>query len=272
MIAHSHTSECLQNYARSLPEPDKKDFLIGKIAMSINMENFTQNKTVNEFLSEFLKLLETKKSIILHLKKQTDRDNRLERGSSFLTMLDKGIDVIKSIQFKSVDDLGSVKKLRETELFFLETDGLKEFKFQDYKLQINPIFLMYVEIEMQLDILDRKALHLLYRGYRLTGEKASWIVINLHNLNDWYFNEKIIEYDFYKSEALELIHDAQSLSKHSVYEKILANLLLLILTLGTAFVFNKAVNGHFLFFQKTVGAEQFDAISKILSAVNQLSP
>lgn len=186
-------------------------------------------------------------------------------------MLDNGINRIKNIQFKSVDDLDSVKKLRETELFFLKTDALKEFKFQDYKLQINPIFLIYAEIEVQLDIVDRKALDLLYRGYSLTGKEVRWIVIDLRNLNNWYFNEKKIDYDFYKSRSLKYIHDAQSLSNHSVYKKILANVLLLVLTLGTAFVFNRAINGHFLFFQKTVGAEQFDAISKILLTANPLS-
>jgi len=66
------------------------------------------------------------------------------------------------------------------------------------------------------------------------------------------------------------------LEQHRGYKKLLGNLILLILTLGIAFIINKfiinkALNDHFLFFQKTDSAKQLDGISQLVSE-NYLSP
>ena len=79
--------------------------------------------------------------------------------------------------------LNSVKILRETELLFLKTDSLSEFKFPDYQSNISPDFLIYADIEIQLDVLDKKALELLHRGHTLVGTEASWVVLFLRNSN-----------------------------------------------------------------------------------------
>lgn len=171
--------------------------------------------------------------------------------------------------FKSVHDFDSVKKFREAELFFSKNDVLKDFKFPEYQSHINPAFLMYVEIEIQLDALDKKALELLHCGYKSAGEEASWIVFNLRNLNQWFFQENRIDFDDYRSRSIEVIHQNRSkLDQHRGYKKLLGNLILLILTLGTAFIVNKAFNGHFLFFQKTDSAEQLDNLNQTVHRIH----
>ena len=192
-----------------------------------------------------------------------------------LKALNKGIDVLMSliIDFESVDDFNSVKKLREAELFFSKNDVLKSFTFSNYKSQINPVFQAYVDIEIQLDALFKKSADLFYRGHHLAGHEAKGLVSDLKNLNRWYFEEKRMDYDDYQSEALYIIQKARSeLEKHRGYKKLLGNLTVLILTLGTAFIVNKALNGHYLFFQKTDSAKQLDKISQTLDSVSDLLP
>lgn len=181
----------------------------------------------------------------------------------------EGIVILEKIPFQSVDDFISVKKLREIELFFSKNDVLKDFKFPAYQSHINPAFLMYVEIEIQLDAFDRKALDLLHRGYKSAGEEASWIVFNLRNLNQWFFQENRIDYDDYRFRSIEIIHQNRSeLDQHRGFKKILGNLILLIVTLGTFFIANKAVNGHFLFFQKTNSAEKLDQLEQTVHRIH----
>lgn len=187
--------------------------------------------------------------------------------------IDKGITTLEKLKFTSVDDFNSIKKLREAELFFLENEGLKKFKFPDYKSYISPSFIKYVEIELELDKFAKKALDLSYRGHNLAAREADTIVSRLRDLNHWHFNKRRIGYYDYKFRALEIINEGRpELEKHRGYKMLLGNLILLISTIGTAFIGNKAVNGHFLFFQKTESAKQLDEISQTLIAANQLSP
>lgn len=245
--------------------------------MTTNNETIKKNEAVKEFLAEFLEKLEIERKITLHrekILKKKNKMNRLAREIVHLESINLGMQSIKNIKFESVDNIDSVKKLKKAELFFSKTyfKFLENFKFSYCTSKISPDFLTYADIEIQLDAFDRKALDLLHRGCSLEGKEASWVIINLRNLNEWYFIDKKIEADFYKSRALELIRHAQPILDHSVYEKILGNLIVLILTVGTAFVYNKAVNGHFLFFQKTDSAKQLDTISQTVAAVKYLSP
>lgn len=181
----------------------------------------------------------------------------------------EGIRILEAIQFKSVIDLVSIKKLRETELFFAKNDVLKVFKFLEYQSQINPALLIYVEIEIQLDNFDRKALALLHRGYNVAGTEASWIVFNLRNLNQWFFQENRINYDDYRSRAIQIITQNRSqLDQHRGYKKILGNLILLIITLGTVFIANKAINGDFFFFQKTESSKQLNQLEQMIHRIH----
>ena len=187
--------------------------------------------------------------------------------------INKGIAILEKIKFASADDFNSVKKLKEAELFFLKKDGLKAFKFPDYKSQINPMLLTYADIDIQLDVLSKKSEELLCRNPNLAAWEAKYLIFDFRNLNRWYFEEKKLTEEEYKSRALHIIDETRPvLEQHLGFKEILVNLLLLIATLGIAPSINKAVNDHFLFFQKNYGAKQLDAISQILITANQLSP
>ena len=135
------------------------------------------------------------------------------------------------------------------------------------------VLLAYADIEIQLDVLFKKSADLFYRGHHLAGNEAKGLVFDLKNLNRWYFKEKRMDYDEYQSKALRIIQKAKpELEKHRGYKKLLGNLVVLILTLGTAFIINKALNGHYLFFQKTDSAKQLDKISQTLDSVSDLLP
>ncbi|WP_342220267.1 hypothetical protein [Rickettsiella endosymbiont of Miltochrista miniata] len=191
-----------------------------------------------------------------------------------LEALKKGIIALINLNydFESVEDFDSVKKLKEIELFFLKNEGLKEFKFPDYNSQINPTLLTYADIEIQLDVLFEKSEDLLRRNCNLAAWEAKYLISDFRNLNRWYFEEKKITPDEYQSRALQIIDETRPvLEQHRGFKEILINLIILIATLGTAFIVNKVVNGHFLFFQKTDSAKQLDVISQTLAAANQLS-
>ncbi len=235
-----------------------------------------KNGAVKEFLADFLGKLELERKITLHrekiLKKQ-NKMNRLARTIVYLESINLGIQAIKNIQFESVDNIDSVKKLKKAELLFSGPYYVNHFKFlENFKFsyctsQIHSDFLTYADIEIQLDTFDKKAIDLLHRGYKSAGTEASWVVLNLRNLNQWFFKEKIIDYDDYRSRALEIINQSRSvLEQHWGYKEFLGNLVLLIL--GIPCVINKIVNGHFLFFQKPNCSEQ---LNKLNQAVAQLS-
>lgn len=243
--------------------------------MTINTENNKKTEGVKESLAVFLSSLKNAKSGMEKLSLHTAFPLFGEIYAVFkeIKNLKEGIIILEEMQFKSVDDFVSVKKLREAELSFSKNDFLEDFQFPDYQSQIDSELLMHVEIELQLDAFDRKAIDLLHRGYKSAGEEASWVVFNLRNLNQWFFKEKRMDYENYKSSALVVINNSRSeLEKHRGCKQLLGNLILLILTVGTAFIINKAVNGHFLFFQKTDSAKQLDGMSQALVAAKHLSP
>jgi hypothetical protein len=181
----------------------------------------------------------------------------------------EGIHRLENIQFESVDEFDSVRKIRETELWFSKNDVLMDFKFPDYKSQINPTFLTYVDIEIQLDALFKKSEDLLRRHCNSAAGEAKYLIFDLRSLNRWYFEEKKINEDEYKSRALTIINEARPvLEQHRGFKQLLGNLVLLILTLGTAFIINKAVNGQFLFFQKTDSAQKLDDLTQTVSQLS----
>lgn len=238
---------------------------------NMTIENNNKTEEVRQALVTFLSSLKDAKDGMEGLNYHTSFPlfGEIYTVREEIENLKEGIRILKAIQFKSVDDLVSVKRLREAELFFSKNDVSKDFKFPEYQSHINPAFLMYVEIEIQLDALDKKALELFHRGYKSAGEGASWIVFNLRNLNQWFFQENRIGYDDYRSRTIEVIHQNRSeLDQHRGYKKLLGNLILLILTLGTAFIVNKAFNGHFLFFQKTDSAEQLDNLNQTVHRIH----
>lgn len=240
--------------------------------MPINSQNHKKTKSVKYALA----------FILVELKKL---EIRIDSSYSYtchdiLTVFDnkikdlkEGIRILEAIQFKSVDDLHSVKKLRAAELFFSTKPILNIFAFPNYKSKVNPVFLAYVDIEIQLEGLFKKSQALFYRRHHSAGNAAERLFFDLTALNHRYFNEKRMDYGDYRSKAFTMIQRARpELAQHRGCKKILGNLSLLIFTLGSAFVLNKCVSGHYLFFQQTESEKQLDKISQVVNSVRDLLP
>jgi hypothetical protein len=239
----------------------------------MTIENNKKTEAIKVSLEIFLTQVENQKQMLAGKKSYIYIDDKIvpydprEKAELFIIVTSTLGNLIK--QFVSQDDLNSVKKLRETELLFLKIDSLSEFKFPDYKSQIHPTFLIYSDMDLQLDKLLKKAENLTSRGHNLAGIEAKSIVTLLRPLNHTFFKEKRIGYYDYRKQALNIINQGRTeLEKHRGNKKILGNLIILILTLGTAFIINKAANGHFLFFQKTNSSEQLDRVTQTISQLH----
>jgi hypothetical protein len=222
------------------------------------------NNTIEKSLAQLLRQLKEAK-----IKEINCACIRLSQFES----LNEGIKALENLQFASLEDFGSVKELLEIEQFFLRSNTLRRFYFPDYKSFINPLLLTYAEIGVQLDTLEMKSLNLACRGYSLAASETKWLIFELRNLNHWYFSEGKIDYVDYKTRALQVINESRpSLEQHRGYKQILGNLILLILTAGTAFFINKACSGHFFFFKQTESAKQIDALSQTINAYSLQKP
>ena len=168
--------------------------------------------------------------------------------------------------FKSVHDFESVKKLREAELFFLSNKNFRKFTFPNYSSQINPNLLNYVNLEIELDALDKKSLELVDRGHKNAAMHLNWVVSKVSPLIKCHFREGRNNNPYYLKEALAILETARPiLEQHRGCKKILGNLILLILTLGTAHIANKMVNNHFLFFRETESSKQLKQLEHTVS-------
>lgn len=151
--------------------------------------------------------------------------------------LTEGIKQLEAIQFQSIADFNSVIKLREIEFFFSKSKTLKDFTYSNYRTQVSDSFLTYVDIEFQLDHLFYKVDDLVNRGFFLAAKSANTLVSDLKKLDLLYFEEKKITYLDYQFQALAAIDKARFLlEEHRGYKELLGNLVVLILTLGTAFL------------------------------------
>jgi predicted nucleotide-binding protein (sugar kinase/HSP70/actin superfamily) len=240
--------------------------------MTIYAENNKKTEAIKESLSELLIKLESRKKIVSDRKPYLHFETRIPLyiPTENLDLLIKATSTLSNLikQFKSIDDFNSVKKLRETELLF-KNDELKDFVFLNYKSQIDPNLLDRVNIEIGLDKISRKAKNLEGRGYHSEGVIAKGIVIELKKLNCSYFEEKLIDLNDYKTRALAIIDDARPfLKQHRGFKRILTNLAALISTLGIAFVVNKCVNNHFLFFPETKSSALLIKVEHRVSQLN----
>lgn len=236
----------------------------------MTIENNKKTEAIKKSLNELLMKLEHEKQKISSKKSYIYIDDKiapviprdklefLNITTSLLTCLIEN--------FFSVDDLSSVKKLRETEIFFSNNYDLKKFTFPQYASQIDFILLTYADVEIELDTFDEKAKELLRRGHKKAGTQASWVVFVVRELIKFDFQEvKNNNFD-YKANALAVINEAKpELEKHRGCKKLLGNLLLLILTLGTAHIANKIVNKHFLFFRETDSSKKLKQLEHTIS-------
>lgn len=223
--------------------------------MSIQAENNKKTEYIKISLGVLLEVLENKKQIIAPSKSYIYIDDKIAPyvPRDKLELLNKATCILRKLinQFNSVDDFNSVKKLRQTELFF-KNPALRDYGFLDYKSQIDHNLLDYVNIEIKLDKLSKKADDLYRRGYHVEGIIANGVENDIRNLNRWHFEKKLIDPNDYKTRALDIIYKARpTLEQHRGCKKILVNLFLFLISLGIAQAGNKIVNNRFLFFPET---------------------
>lgn len=186
--------------------------------------------------------------------------------------IDKGISIVEDLNrnFQSFNDLGSVKRLREAELYFSKDEYLKNYNFPNYKSYINPYFIAYIDLEDQLNDLFGKANDLFCRGFDSAGNTIHDLIFNFRRLNRAYFEKEEIKYEEYKFRALNIIEEARPiLEQQRGYKKILGNLALFISIIGVfAFLVNKVVTGNFLFFEQTDSSKKLDEINNTVKLLN----
>ncbi len=241
--------------------------------MTIWAENNKKTEAIKESLGELLIKLERQKQMIVTSNTYIYIDDKIAPYDprDQLESLNRATGLLGNLtrQFDSVDDFNSIKKLRETELYFLNNHDLRKFTFPNYSSQIDPKLLGYVNIEIRLDKLSKKAKDLECRGYHSEGMIAKGVKIELQKLNFWYFEAELIDSNDYKTRALTIINEARPLlEQHRGCKRILTNLAALILTLGTAFLVNKCVNNRFLFFPETDSAKK---LNELMNQINELS-
>lgn len=223
--------------------------------MTIYAENNKKTENIKASLVVLLTKLENRKQRIATRKSYIYIDDKIAPYDprDQLELLNKATSILSNLirQFDSVDDFNSVKKLRQTELFF-KNPILRDYGFLNYKSQIDPNLLDYVNIEIKLDKLSKKADDLYRRGYHVEGIIANGVENDLRNLNRWHFEKKLIDPHDYKTQALAIIDKARPiLEKHRGCKKILVNLFLFLISLGIAQAGNKLVNNRFFFFPET---------------------
>ena len=184
-----------------------------------------------------------------------------------LDPLYKSIKALEYIQGKALDNFQLLQQLIDIESLFLNSSLLGDYQLPDFRYFFHPKILTHEKVDRQLAILEMKSLDLAYRGHHFAASEVKKLVFDLRDLNQWYFSEEKIDYNDYQSRALEIINESRPiLEKHRGYKKILANLLILIVTLGTGLLINKAYTGHFLFFKQTDSAKQINTLNRTISS------
>ncbi|MES2142327.1 MAG: hypothetical protein V4471_05525 [Pseudomonadota bacterium] len=164
----------------------------------------------------------------------------------------------------SVDDLNSVKSLVKLHQFIEKTH--QNLHFSSYERFIKPKILAHAKIEVQLDILKEKAQSLTERNCPSAASAAQQIITDLHTLNNRYFIKEEIKDAEYKVKALEIIGKNKSiLEEHRDYNYIIANIILAILTVGTAPLIHKVKYGNFLFFTQTDSIQKIAPLKQLIT-------
>ena len=177
------------------------------------------------------------------------------------------IDLAEANKNVELDSLGST--LQEQ----TQSSSYKNDVENQKKDAINPEkTLIYTQINLQLDKLENKAKNLLDRDHILAYCKAANVVRLLRSLNYDYFTEKKIDYKTYKEISSDIINQERpELDKHRGYKQILGNLLILMATLGTGQLVNKACTGNFLFF-KTDSSKHINTLNNMLKKMEAPYP
>lgn len=171
--------------------------------------------------------------------------------------------------FISVDDLSSVKTLIKLDQLICKT--CPALCLSSYEYLIKPKILAQAKIEVQLDILEEKMQNLKARNCLSAAIAAQQIITDLHELNNRYFVKEEIKDIEYTANALEIIDKNKPiLEEHRNYNYIIANIVLAILTAGTALLFHKVNYGNFLFFSETNSMQKIKPLKQLIANQNEM--
>jgi hypothetical protein len=172
--------------------------------------------------------------------------------------------LLDNLNFVSVDDFGSVKRLLELGDQFSKFSELDIISFTACQQYIPIRIHQRAVIEIALDELAKKADDLQSRQHYAAAETAHHLLLTLRSLTEAYFVTNSINFATYRQETSEVIENSRPiLEKHRGYKKILGNLLVLIFTLGAGFLINKAYTGQFFFFNGTKTGKQLKNLTQL---------
>ncbi len=182
------------------------------------------------------------------------------------------IRLIEKILSIAVDSIEFIKNILKMENIFKESSTLKSYNLPNFKKNIPEKSLIHAMIDIKIDKLENKVKSLHSRGHHNAALKVDSIVKELRELNKEFFIDNNIKYSAYRDKSLYILNNETSeLDIHRGYKKIIANLIVLISTLGTAHIINKVTTGNLLFFKKTDSSyKRDDLINTIKKFDNQL--
>ncbi len=224
-------------------------------------------KNIDEWLESLLTAFETQHQSLFQCAILS------ENGMGFIMLMTRVSKAMKNTRdvrnlFTSVENLDSVDALVAVKALLKLQQHINNLDlciFPSYKGLIKPEILAYAKIEIQLDLLKEKVKNLYERNYSAAASAINEINADLHQLNKQFFVEKVINADEYKIKALENINKHKPiLEKHRNYNYIIANLILAVLTLGTALLAHKVTYGSFLFFNQTDSSYKVAALNQVI--------
>lgn len=175
------------------------------------------------------------------------------------------IKILESIKPIPVDSLLFSKKMIEVEHLFKNSPTLKNHTVPNFRDVVSKEMLIYADIDIEIDNLEKKSKNLLERGHINASDSVKVMVESLRELNILCFEDKAISFEKYKKESIDLIRNkGLGLDEHRGCKEILVNLMLLISTLGIAHIARYMNHGSLLFTPPTDTSNKIDNLEKTI--------
>lgn len=192
-----------------------------------------------------------------------------------IILFKEGITLLEKNNFLSCENFQSVKYLIEVENY-LKKYFKKSIYFSGFRKLILKDVLIHAEIEIKLDALKGDADVLYKNDCKLQLEYNALInsINRIRKFNKEHFIDKSYDYQSYQAKVLDVILQNKNCFKRNVsFNALLLNFIAFFLTGGLAFIVNKAVNGHLLFFNnKDISKKINELENKIIDPLLHLKP
>lgn len=227
---------------------------------------------MKNYKKEFKILIDSLKALLERLKEEKKEAMESMRFSSeglLVNYVDIGdinysISCLKNLLDIPNESFNFLKELIKVEQVFKKVPSFPKFRHFVPDREI-----VYAEIDNQIDELEKKSHELKDDAY----SKATKLISSLRELTKDLFIEQTIKYPEYKARAIEIIEtQREGLDTHVGFKEILANLLILIASLGTAQLINKKITGNLLFFTKTDSCEKLNNLVNLIEDRGQYLP